>query len=192
MAKRKFYRSNSNWKDRIKNFFLISLKVCFIGGFILMISGFFIFAYFAKELPDPEAALQDKVAETTQIYDRTGEKLLYEIHGGKNRSVVSPDKIPENIKKATVAVEDEDFYHHIGIDPAAILRAIWTDIKKGKLAQGGSTITQQFIKNSILSPERTFERKIKEVILALELEREYTKEEILTFYLNQIPYGGST
>lgn len=194
MAKRKIYRKKPKKRKLkfCKKGFRFFIKACFVGGILVILGNLFIFTYFAKDLPDPEAVLQEKIAQTTKIYDRTGKILLYEIHGPQKRTILSPEEIPDNIKHATVAIEDERFYQHAGIDIPSILRALWTDIKRGKLAQGGSTITQQFIKNRILTPKKSIVRKIKEIILALELEREYSKDEILTFYLNQVPYGRGT
>lgn len=189
MAKRKFYRSGKNLSTRLKNYFKKAVKAGFVAGIFFLFLVLSLFAYYAQGLSDPETALKKKIAVTTKIYDRSGEVLLSELHGDKQRTIISKDQIPDTIKEATIAVEDEEFYDHIGIDPSAILRAIWTDIKKREIVQGGSTITQQFVKNSILTPERTLKRKIKEVIYALEIERKYSKEQILTWYLNQIPYG---
>ena len=160
--------------------------------FVLGVIG--IFAYFAKDLPNPAAMEERRVVESTKIYDRTGEIILYDIHGEEKRTVVSFEEIPQFVKDATIVIEDDNFYHHFGIDWKGILRATWANLNKKKISQGGSTITQQFIKNAYLGgpqSERTYSRKIKEVILALELERKYTKDEILGFYLNQVPYGSN-
>lgn len=106
-----------------------------------------------------------------------------------NKSYTKIDKIPQNLKNAVVAVEDKRFYKHMGIDLISIGRAVVTDVKEGRLKEGGSTITQQLAKNLFLSNERTFERKIKEIILALEIENRYSKEEILEMYLNVVYFG---
>lgn len=106
-----------------------------------------------------------------------------------NKSYTKIDKIPQNLKNAVVAVEDKRFYKHMGIDLISIGRAVVTDVKEGRLKEGGSTITQQLAKNLFLSNERTFERKFKEVILALEIENKYSKEEILEMYLNVVYFG---
>ncbi|KKP95177.1 MAG: hypothetical protein UR99_C0031G0013, partial [Candidatus Moranbacteria bacterium GW2011_GWD2_36_12] len=129
--------------------------------------------------------------QSTKIYDRTGEHLLYDVHGEEKRTVIPFNQIPENVKYATISLEDQEFYSHFGVNPKAILRSAFKDIIKGGAAQGGSTITQQFIKKSLLTDEKTITRKIKEVILAIELEQKYSKDEILEMYLNQIPYGSS-
>lgn len=150
-----------------------------------------VFVYFAKDLPDPASLGKRQLSESTKIYDRTGTVLLYEIHGEEKRTIVPLSEISPYLRKATVAAEDKDFYSHEGVDLKGILRAAITDIKKGDLRQGGSTITQQLIKNSILTRERTLTRKIKEWILAIELEQKFSKNQILEMYLNQIPYGSN-
>ncbi len=150
-----------------------------------------IFAYFAKDLPSSNKIIRRQVVESTKIFDRTGQHLLYEIHGEEKRTRVPLSQVSEYAKAATIAIEDQGFYSHYGIDFRAIARAALSDIFGRKVRQGGSTITQQLIKNSILTPERTFTRKVKEVILALELEQKFTKDEILEMYLNEIPYGSN-
>lgn len=159
------------------------------GGVLIFIIGVFLF--FAKDLPSPDKINKRVVIESTKIYDRTGEKLLYEIHGEEKRTLISFEEMPENVRYATIVLEDQDFYHHRGIKFSSIIRAALKDILRKSVAQGGSTITQQFIKNSILTPERTLTRKIKEVILALEMELKFSKDEILQMYLNEIPYGSN-
>ncbi|MEK9152957.1 MAG: transglycosylase domain-containing protein, partial [Patescibacteria group bacterium] len=153
------------------------------------IAGIALFAYYASQLPDPEKIIARNVAETTTIYDRTGKIVLYQVHGGQKRTVVDFNDIAPTMRQATVAVEDKRFYTDRAIDLRGILRSVVTNILKGRMAQGGSTITQQFIKNSVLTPEKTYTRKIKELVLSYELERRFTKDQILKFYLNEIPYG---
>lgn len=157
-------------------------------GFIGMVG---IFAYFAKDLPNPEQITERRMIESTKIYDRTGKILLYDVHGEEKRTVIPFEEIPQQVKDATLVIEDDNFYHHFGLDWKGILRATWANLRGQKIAQGGSTITQQFIKNAILTPERTFARKIKEAILAIEMEIKYSKDEIFDFYLNQVPYGSN-
>jgi len=157
-------------------------------GFIGMVG---IFAYFAKDLPNPEQITERRMVESTKIYDRTGKILLYDVHGEEKRTVIPFEEIPQQAKDATLVIEDDNFYHHFGLDWKGILRAAWANFRGQKIAQGGSTITQQFIKNAILTSERTFTRKIKEAILAIEMEIKYSKDEIFDFYLNQVPYGSN-
>lgn len=156
-----------------------------------LVGGISVFAFFAKDLPNPEKISQRKIDESTKIYDRTGKVLLYEIHGEEKRTIIPADQIPDSIKKATIAIEDKDFYQHKGFDFTGIIRAVFANLRGKARKQGGSTITQQFIKNSVLTSDKTFTRKIKEVILSIELERKFSKDEILTMYLNEIPYGSN-
>lgn len=143
------------------------------------------------QLPDFSSFNARKEVNSTKIYDRTGTILLYNLGSNKHRTSIPYTDMGVNIKNATVAIEDGNFYQNYGIEPKAIIRALIADITKGHRAQGGSTITQQVIKKSILSDDKTIVRKIKEVILALKLNRSYTKDEILGMYLNEIPYGGN-
>jgi len=146
-------------------------------------------AWFAKDLPDPENINFRALAQTTKIYDRTGKNLLYEIHGDQKRTVVGLDQVSPYIKDATIAAEDKDFYKHKGFDIKGYLRAFYKNLLRGGKVQGGSTITQQFIKNSVLTNEKTYTRKLKELVLSIEIERRFTKDQILKLYLNEIPYG---
>lgn len=156
---------------------------------ILFVIGLFV--YFSKDLPSPTAMNTRTVAESTKIYDRTGDHLLYDIHGDEKRTVIPFNQIPDNVKYATISLEDQEFYSHHGVVLTSIARSAIADILHRGAAQGGSTITQQLIKQSLLSSEKTITRKIKEVILALEIEQKYSKDDILSMYLNQIPYGSS-
>ena len=149
------------------------------------------FFYIAKDLPDPKNVLKEEFSESTKIYDRSGKILLYEISGKEKRTWVDIETLPIYIKQATITAEDQNFYHHFGVDFGAIIRSAIKNISTLSFSQGGSTITQQFIKNSLLTPEKSIKRKIKEVVLAIELEFKYSKDEILEFYLNKIPYGSN-
>lgn len=152
------------------------------GGFI---------ALTLRTLPAPEDLFSRRVIQSTKIYDRTGAVLLYEIHGEEKRTVIPFVEIPASAKNAAIAIEDANFYGHAGIDLKGILRAFFADLTSGNLSQGGSTITQQLVKNSIIGNERTIRRKIREAILAIVLETRLSKEKILDLYLNQIPYGSN-
>ena len=191
--KRLFYRLHPRrlykyWfsKDGI----MMALKVTGVSFGLLFIFSLSIFAYFRRDLPNPRDINSRRLNQATKFYDRTGEVLLFEVYGDENRTIVEFDKISDNAKWATVAIEDKDFYDHGGVSFSGIARAAWSNLTSGDATgQGGSTITQQFIKNSLLTTDQTYTRKVQEVILALELERLYSKEEILSFYLNEIPYG---
>ena len=145
-----------------------------------------LFAWVAKDLPSPGKVNSRVIPESTKIYDRSGEHLLYDVHGEEKRTIVPITDIPQSTRFATIALEDQDFYSHFGIKLTSIFRSIFNDIRQGGAAQGGSTITQQFVKNSLLTDEKTFIRKIKEVILSLEIEQKFEKDEILAMYLNEI------
>lgn len=176
---RAFFQSRKLWR-----------AVAIFAG-ICLVSVIVTFAYFAKDLPSPGNVNKRFLAESTKIYDRSGSHLLYEVHGEEKRTVIPFDQMPEVIKFATIALEDQDFYHHYGIKFSSIFRAALKDIITLDTAQGGSTITQQFVKNSLLTSERSFTRKIKEAILSLEMETKFSKDEILAMYLNEIPYGAN-
>lgn len=142
-----------------------------------------------KELPSPEMLVIAQKYGSTQILDRNG-VLLYEIYADKRYEQVKLSQIPENVVNATIAVEDSLFYLHRGLRPDSIIRAFSKTFLNGD-KQGGSTITQQLVKNVLLSPERTFSRKIKEAVLSVMVEAKYSKEDILEMYLNNISYGGN-
>ncbi len=178
-------------KNEKKKFTKLIVSGCIFGFFGLLVVGSVYIAILIQTLPSPEQFNVQRVSQSTKIYDRKGEVVLYEIHGEEKRTVVPFEQIPDVVKKATLAAEDADFYNQPAFDWKGILRALYANIRQGKTAQGGSTITQQLAKNVFLSPEKTITRKVKELILALELESKYSKEEIFYFYLNQIPYGSN-
>jgi len=151
-----------------------------------------LFVYYSKDLPQPERFAERTSVESTKIYDRSGEVLLYEMYGEEKREAVSLDKVPEQLKQAIIATEDVNFYHHFGIDFRGIIRATLANLKLMKPAEGGSTISQQLIRSTFLTNEKTLKRKVREIILTLELERKYSKDQILEFYLNQVPFGSNT
>lgn len=184
--KKKSASSKRTQKKRFSFFFatLIGLGVVFLGGVVYLI-------VLAKSLPSPEQFSVRQVNQSTKIYDRTGNVLLYEIHGEEKRTVVPFNEIPDAVKETTLVAEDANFYNEPAFDWKGILRALLTDIKQGQFAQGGSTITQQLAKNVFLSADKTITRKVKELILSMELESRYSKDNILSFYLNQIPYGSN-
>jgi 1A family penicillin-binding protein len=159
-----------------------------LGGTIALIA---LIAWVANDLPDPNNISLRNVAQTTKIYDRKGETVLYAVHGEQKRTVVELENIADVAKKATIAAEDRDFYTHKGYDLRGIARGFYRNIfRSGGKLQSGSTITQQFIKKSVLSDEQTYIRKAKEIILSIEMERRFSKDQILKLYLNEIPYGG--
>lgn len=143
------------------------------------------------QVPDLSTFNARVVNQSTKIYDRTGGILLYSIQDGAKRTVVPLNEMSPAIKNATIAIEDAEFYEHRGIKPRSIIRAVLANIRGGGFAQGGSTITQQVVKNTLLTREKTLSRKFKELVFAVKLERVLSKERILELYLNEIPYGGS-
>jgi len=182
-----FFRQKKRKPKFFKKIFRVFLY--FFAALFFFCAGTFF--YFAKDLPNPQKINERQIIQSTKIFDRTGTVLLYDIHEEEKRTLVTLDQISKYLQQATIATEDANFYHHFGLDFKGIARAILGVITGNRSAGGGSTITQQFIKKSMLSDARSYSRKIKEWILALELEAKYSKDEILTFYLNQIPYGSN-
>lgn len=178
-------------KKHRKPSFFYSVKLFFWG---VTFSSIFIFVplimlVFLSDLPNPSNLSANHIPKTTKIYDRNG-ILLYEIFANQNRTLVQLDEIPANLKQATIAIEDKDFYTHPGFDLRGIARAAYANFTSDDF-QGGSTITQQLIKSALLTPEPTVSRKVKEVILAFWAERVYSKDKILEMYFNYVPYGGT-
>lgn len=169
---------------------MVSITLILVASLIIL-TGVIYAATLIRNLPSPDQFNTRQINQSTKLYDRTGKVLLYEIHGEEKRTVVAFETIPEYVKLATLAAEDDNFYRRPAFDWKAILRALLANLKAGRIVQGGSTITQQLARNVFLSPKRTLDRKIKELILAIELESKYNKDEIFSFYLNQIPYGSN-
>lgn len=165
------------------------VTVGFIFLILFLVGATVAFGFFARDLPSPNKLSERNFEQSTKIFDRNG-VLLYNVFGERNRTLVKLDKIPKDLQNATVAIEDKNFYEHEGFDIYGIARAAKEAAFERKLT-GGSTLTQQLVKNALLSPERTVIRKIKEFILAIQIERRYTKDEILQMYLNEVPYGGT-
>jgi 1A family penicillin-binding protein len=157
--------------------------------FILFIFFVLSFWYFIlRDLPLPTKLSSTSTPQSTQIFDRNG-KLLYNIYDKKNQTFISIKDIPKYMQEATIAIEDKDFYNHGAIDLRGIARAFISTVFHRQI-QGGSTLTQQLVKNSLLTQEQTIPRKIKEIILAFATELIYSKNQVLEMYLNQSPYGG--
>ena len=163
-------------------------KLAFMGVILAVIAAMIIIPLFAFTLPAPDKIVRQD-GFSTKILDRNGEPL-YDIYEDERRTQVDLEEIPESLRQATVAIEDKNFYKHKGFDPTGIIRAAFNIVFRGRV-QGGSTLTQQLVKNALLSPERTVFRKIREFILAIQIERKYSKDEILQLYLNEVPYGGT-
>jgi 1A family penicillin-binding protein len=170
---------------KAKKFLLFLL---FFLGFIFIFF-IFIFIWYIRDFPRPEFFQERHLPLSTKIYDRTGKIILYEVFGEEKRTWTPLSKIPAHLKNAVIAAEDSNFYSHFGVDFKGIVRAILEDLKIGKPIYGASTIPQQLIRSTFLSTKKTVQRKIREVILAIELDRRYSKDQILEWYLNQIPFG---
>jgi 1A family penicillin-binding protein len=168
-----------------KNFFFI------LGGIFVLGATIFTVWVITLKLPDFNDFQTRLTHRSTQIYDRTGKVLLYDLHKDVKRTVVPLSEMSPNIQRATIAVEDDKFYEHFGVRPLALLRAVILNVIHGKYVQGGSTITQQVIKNTLLTQKKTIARKLKEIILSIKLERKMTKDQILEAYLNESSYGGN-
>jgi len=186
----------------VKNLILVSVALVLIGSIFVLA----VFAFISRDLPDPNSLSDRSVSQSTKIYDRTSEHLLYEIHGEENRTLVKlaenfcndpevgnleldPNGIPLIAVQASIAAEDRGFCEHHGFSVKGFLRAVRNNLLGG--SGGGSTLTQQLVKNAILTNERKISRKVKELILSIEIERRYSKDEILQIYFNEIPYGST-
>jgi 1A family penicillin-binding protein len=194
---RRMWKENLRRRRRLKHFgrsyerskILVKYaKLAFIGVIVLFLASFVVFPLFAFNLPSPDKVVR-REGFSTKILDRNG-KVLYDIFSDERRTPVSLGDVPEYLKQATIAIEDKNFYKHQGFDPIGMLRGFSRIFTRG-YAQGGSTLTQQLVKNVLLTPERSIFRKIKEFILAVQIERRYSKDEILQMYLNEAPYGGT-
>ena len=190
MPLRRFHRAPDYSSARkVKWLSLISkwgLGIIFVG----LVAFIGIIIYFFTQIPSPDELTNRDVAASTKIFDRNGE-LLYDIFQNQNRTPVKFEDIPEVMKQATIAIEDKDFYKHQGFDITGILRSAWKLAIHRRIEGGGSTLTQQLVKNALLSTDQSFIRKIKELIIAIQVERTYEKNKILEMYLNEIPYGGT-
>lgn len=164
---------------------LIGLVFCFVFGTIYT-------AWISRTLPDPDKLTEREIAQSTKIYDRTGEHLLYEVFTNQKRTLVNLEQIPKNLVNGVIATEDSKFYEHKGVRPMSFARAIiYKLLGKSSRLGATSTLTQQLVKNAILTNERSYSRKLKEIILSLRLEQKYDKNQILKIYFNEIPYGST-
>ncbi len=168
---------------------LTLLGIIVLSGFVF---GTAIVIWVGKDLPDPNRLSDRQVSQSTKIFDRTGEHLLYEVYQNQKRTLVGLEQMSSLLPKAVVAVEDKKFYEHSGVALLSIARAGFNNLIGRKSGSGGaSTLTQQLIKNTMIGNERSLFRKIKEALLALRLEKKYSKDEILKMYLNEVPFGST-
>lgn len=165
--------------------------VMLIISIFILLAGIIIIWASSLKIPDFHSFEDRKVVSSTKIYDRTGEILLYDIHQDIRRTNIPFEKMNVNIKNATVAIEDSEFYNHSGIRITSTIRAVLSNLFRVGIGGGGSTITQQLVKNTLLTPQKSIIRKIKEWVLAIKIDRSMPKEKILEYYLNENPYGGN-
>jgi penicillin-binding protein 1C len=180
------YRNN---KDKKGNRLITAAKYLaflFLGLFLLVL---LVLIYYTWNLPQPEKFTETPFIQSTKIYDRTGKVLLYDIYGEEKREIVPFEAISDNLKHSVLASEDSRFYQHGGVDFLGILRAVWVDITSRSKSQGGSTLTQQLIRSVYLTNQKSISRKVREVVLSIELEQKYSKDQIFDWYLNEIPFG---
>lgn len=172
------------------------LRYLLVGGLAVAICGWFgitiVVAWASRNLPDPDRLIDRQIVQSTKIYDRTGTHLLYEVYQGKKRTLVELSDIPEYAVYGTILVEDKNFFTHKGVAWLSIARAFVSNMLGRSAGSGGaSTLTQQLIKNAVLTSEHSYIRKIKEAILARQIEQKFSKEQILKMYFNEIPYGST-
>lgn len=176
-----------NYKSRFHSALILLAWLATLGA--IGVAGVILYA--KSTLPDAESLVSRQVKESTKIYDRTGTVVLYDIYDEERRTVIAWDAMGDNIKKATLAIEDNGFYQHPGFDIRGIVRSLYVDVVRGGAAQGGSTITQQLVGNALVGRQKSVLRKIQELLLAIEVERRFTKDQIFEMYLNQVPYGSN-
>lgn len=179
----------SRYSSRIFLYSKLS-RLAFFGLIGAIVITIFLFIWYGRDLPTPAKLSAANLSQSTRILDRNG-VVLYDIYGDQNRAYVALSKIPKYLQQATIAVEDKDFYRNEGFSVTGFLRGILIDPILRQRVSGGSTITQQLVKNALLTSERTIPRKIKELILAIQVDRKYKKDQILELYLNVAPYGGT-
>ncbi len=180
-------RGRTPWRSVLHHLGILSLWCAAFG--VIGVSLFVLSA--RRNLPDPQSIVTRQVKESTKIYDRTGTTVLYDIYGEERRTVVPLEQINSNVRNATLAAEDSRFYEHRGFDIKGFLRSLLRNVQQGYGSGGGSTITQQLVGNALVGREVNLKRKVQELILAIEIERRFTKDQILEMYLNQIPYGSN-
>ncbi|CAN5291152.1 hypothetical protein BH10PAT1_BH10PAT1_7620 [soil metagenome] len=186
--KPKEFKVNITFLRKLNSHTRIKIVLFFV--LVIIISGTLIWYFIFRGLPSPTELVNRKIDVSTKIYDRNG-ILLYQIYKDQNRTPVNLNEIPDNMKLATLAAEDASFYSEHGFSLKGIIRAIITNVTNNDVTQGGSTITQQLVKNTLLTPEKTLTRKLKELVLSIEVEQKFSKDQILQMYMNEVSYGGS-
>ena len=184
-------RHSRGWRRKLGVAAKILGWLAVVGVVLGFFGGAIVFAWVSRDLPDPNRIMTRTVQKSTKIWDRTGTHLLYEIHGDQQRTVVQIADIAPAMVHATIAAEDKNFYTNQGVQLQSFARAAFDAVFRGRRLEGTSTITQQVVKNVILSSERSLTRKVKEVILAYEIDGKFTKDQILQIYFNETPYGST-
>src|SRR3989344_5069141 len=169
----------------------VELSGLAIGALVFIALGSAVVWAMLVPLPSINNFENRKVSESSKIFDRTGNIILHDVHGSIRRTSVTLENISPYMQRATIAIEDDTFYEHNGFRPLSFMRALLVNIRTCSFSQGGSTLTQQVVKNALLTQRKTIARKLEEIILALRLERVYTKDQILQTYLNETSYGGT-
>ncbi|HVA96746.1 MAG TPA: transglycosylase domain-containing protein [Candidatus Acidoferrales bacterium] len=193
------YKSSRRTRTRRRQSFSINakelltvstlLKYLFFAFIAFLIIGVGLFFWFSRDLPTPGKLVTSKYKDATRIYDRN-HVLLYSVYQDENRTYVGLPEIPKKLQQATISIEDRNFYSNNGFSVTGMLRAVKNMVLGGGL-QSGSTITQQLVKNVLLTNQQTIARKVKEIILSIQVDKKYSKDQILEMYLNNIPYGGT-
>jgi 1A family penicillin-binding protein len=179
--------NQSNYRIRTLRPSKLTVISVFVGIYLSLIT-FYVFVI--KDLPSPSALSVQIIPQTTHIRDRNGIEL-YKVYLSQNRTPIALSDLPDHVRLTIIAIEDKNFYNHKGFSPAGIFRAVLNNLKTGNI-QGGSTITQQLVKTSLLSPEKTIQRKLRELVLSVAVESIYSKDQILEMYINRVGFGGAT
>jgi 1A family penicillin-binding protein len=186
MKKKKLIKPKSRVKRAFQKVRNLRRRYKIIALILIVVFAAFVWLFWGMPLP---SKLREQNAVSTKIFDRNGQ-LIYEIYADKKRTPIKLDELPDYVKQATISIEDKDFFKHPGFSITGMARAFYKTIFQSKL-QGGSTLTQQLVKTTLLTPERNIKRKIRELFLSLWIEATYSKEQILEMYLNEIPYGST-
>ncbi len=184
----KYHRPNRYKKGKLRTLINTLIPIAVILILLGLIIIFGALAWVSRDIPSPDKVINRSITVSTKIYDRTEKTVLYDIHGDIKRSLIDFDQIPQYVINATLAAEDRNFYTHKGFSLTGIIRSVIKNIFTGSRV-GGSTLTQQFVKNAVLSTEKTYTRKVKELLISYQLEKKFSKNEILQMYFNEIPYG---
>lgn len=187
------FRSRRRSQVRLNELFVANkiVKFCLFGLIALVVLSFGVFLWFSRDLPTPGKLSAQNLSQSTKVFDRNG-VVLYDVYEGNvNRTYVTLPEVSKTLQEATIAIEDKDFYTNQGFSLMGYLRSVRNFFLARGISGGGSTLTQQLVKNTLLSSEQTLPRKIKELILAIQVDKKYSKDQILELYLNIAPYGGT-